>query len=73
VIAVEWRTAAQLEAGEFVQAAPGVIAPERVAELGELLAAPRSLQPGDIRVYKSVGIGLEDVALARYVWQRLQP
>ncbi len=65
LIAVEWRVAAQAEAGEFVLAAPGVIAPQRVVELGELLVAPRPRAPGDIVVYKSVGIGLEDVALAR--------
>lgn len=41
------------------------------AELGELLAAPRPRGPQDIAVYKSVGIGLEDVALARVVARRL--
>lgn len=65
VIAVEWRHAAEAEAGEFAMAAPGVIAPGRVAELGELIAAPPALPDDAVRVYKSVGIGLEDVALAR--------
>lgn len=71
LLAVEWRPAAELESGEFAQAAPGVIRPERVAELGELLAAPRPRVADDIVVYKSVGIGLEDVALARLVAHRL--
>jgi ornithine cyclodeaminase len=71
LVAVEWRTAAQAEAGEIVQAAPGVIAPEKLVELGELLVAPRARQPQDIAVYKSVGIGLEDVALARVIAHRL--
>lgn len=71
LIAVEWRAAAEGEAGEFKRAAPGVIAPERVAELGELLAAPRPRAADDIVVYKSVGIGLEDVAIAHWVYQRL--
>jgi ornithine cyclodeaminase/alanine dehydrogenase-like protein (mu-crystallin family) len=29
-------------------------------------------RPQDIVVYKSVGVGLEDVALARLVWERAQ-
>lgn len=70
-VVVEWHTAAQQEAGDLVMAAPGVIAPERVVELGEWLVAPRPRGPQDIVVYKSVGIGLEDVALARLVAHRL--
>ena len=71
LVVVEWRTAAELEAGDLVQAAPGVIAPERLVELGELIVSPRPRGPQDIVVYKSVGIGLEDVALARLVAHRL--
>ncbi|HEY0956862.1 MAG TPA: NAD(P)-binding domain-containing protein [Roseateles sp.] len=71
MVVVEWLTAAQQEAGDIVQAAPGVIAPERLVELGELIVKPRPRGPQDIVVYKSVGIGLEDVALARLVAHRL--
>jgi ornithine cyclodeaminase len=67
LIAVEWKPAAELEAGEFRRAAPGVIAPERVQELGALLLNPPALPADAIAVYKSVGIGLEDVALAAAV------
>lgn len=70
VVAVEWRTAAHAEAGELVRAAAGVIPPERLLELGELLLTPRARAASDITVYKSVGIGLEDVALARVVAHR---
>jgi ornithine cyclodeaminase len=70
-VVVEWRTAAEQEAGDIVQAAPGVIAPERLVELGELIVNPRPRGAQDIVVYKSVGIGLEDVALARLVAHRL--
>ncbi|MDP1165075.1 hypothetical protein, partial [Klebsiella pneumoniae] len=45
--------------------------PERLAELGSLIVEPRPRGPLDIVVYKSVGIGLEDVALARVVARRL--
>jgi len=66
LIAVEWRTAAELEAGDLVNSKP-----DRWAELGELIVTPRPRGPQDIVVYKSVGIGLEDVALARFVAHRL--
>lgn len=73
LIAVEWKPAATGEAGEFCRAAAGVIAPERVIELGTLLAeAPRRIAPEAIVIYKSVGIGLEDVAIAHQIYQALQ-
>lgn len=71
LVVVEWLAAAQQEAGDIVLAAPGVIAPGRLVELGELIVQPRARAPQDIVVYKSVGIGLEDVALARLVAHRL--
>jgi ornithine cyclodeaminase len=72
LIVVEWLPAAQAEAGEFVRAAPGTIDPVRVTELGKLLVKGTAYErrAGDIVVYKSVGIGLEDVALAHLVYQR---
>jgi ornithine cyclodeaminase len=72
LIVVEWLPAAQAEAGEFVRAAPGVIDAARVTELGKLLVKGASYdrRAGDIVIYKSVGIGLEDVALAHLVYQR---
>jgi ornithine cyclodeaminase len=70
-VVVEWRPAAAQEAGDILLAAPGVIAPQRLVELGELIVDPRPREPQDIVVYKSVGIGLEDVALARLVAHRL--
>ena len=64
--------AAESEAGEFVRAEPGTIDPARVTELGKLLVRGTvyDRRAGDIVVYKSVGIGLEDVALAHLVYQR---
>lgn len=72
LIVVEWLPAAEAEAGEFVRAAPGTIDRASVVELGKLLigAAHYQRRPADIVVYKSVGIGLEDVALANLVYQR---
>ncbi len=74
LIAVEWKPAALKEAGEFVRAAPGSVDPARIVELGALCQPEGgpALPEDAIRVYKSVGIGLEDVALAAAVWQSLQ-
>jgi ornithine cyclodeaminase len=74
LIAVEWLPAAKAEAGEFVRAGEGVIDPAKVAELGKLLAGTNvyARAANDIVVYKSVGIGLEDVALAQLVFGRFQ-
>ena len=71
LIVVEWKTAAEAEAGEFNRAAPGVISAERVFELGALLVNPKPRHPDDIVVYKSVGIGLEDVAIAHWIHTKL--
>jgi ornithine cyclodeaminase len=44
-----------------------------VVELGKLLVGGAHYRraASDIVVYKSVGVGLEDVALAELVWRRL--
>jgi ornithine cyclodeaminase len=72
-IVVEWLPAAQAECGEFVRAAAGVIDPARVIELGRLLVGGHGWQRRreDIVVFKSVGVGLADVALAKLVWDRV--
>ena len=73
LIVVEWLPAALAEAGEFARAGQGVIDPARVMELGKLLADRNAYErkPDDIVIYKSVGIGLEDVALAKLVLDRM--
>jgi ornithine cyclodeaminase len=72
-IVVEWLPAVQTDAGEFVRAAAGVIDPTRVIELGRLLVGGHGWQRRreDIVIFKSVGVGLEDVALAKLVWERV--
>lgn len=74
LIAVEWRTQTLREAGDLVLAAPGLIDPARVVELGDLVTGvvPGRQNDQDITLYKSVGVGLEDVALAGLAWQTLQ-
>jgi ornithine cyclodeaminase len=72
-IAVEWRTQSLREAGELVQAAPGVVRPDKIVELGELVAgqAPGRMSDEEITLYKSVGVGLEDIAVAGLAWRRI--
>ena len=74
LIAVEWRVQTLREAGDLVLAAPGLIDPARLVELGDLVTgtAPGRQNDQDITMYKSVGVGLEDVALAGLAWQSLQ-
>ncbi len=72
-IAVEWRTQSLKEAGDLVLAAPGVVDPAKVVELGELVAgtAPGRTSDDEITLYKSVGVGLEDIAIAGLAWRRI--
>ena len=72
-IAVEEREQALRETGDFVLATPGSFDPARVRELGQLLNidSPYQRQEQDITLYKSVGIGLEDIALAALLWKKL--
>jgi ornithine cyclodeaminase len=50
------------------------VSPEKLVELGALVtgAAPGRQNDDEITLYKSVGVGLEDVALAGLAWQRVQ-
>lgn len=71
-IVVEWKPQARREAGDLVLAGDAVDW-ERVEELGAVVADPNAWR-GDheqIIVYKSVGVGIEDVALANLVACRL--
>jgi ornithine cyclodeaminase len=73
-IAVEWLPQTLREAGDLVLARPGLVSPEKLVELGALVtgAAPGRQNDDEITLYKSVGVGLEDVALAGLAWQRVQ-
>ncbi len=70
---VEWRAQAVREAGDIVLADPAALPPEKIIELAEIVsgsARPRR-SDDDIIIYKSVGVGLEDIALAGFAWQRI--
>jgi ornithine cyclodeaminase/alanine dehydrogenase-like protein (mu-crystallin family) len=64
-IVVESREAAMRESGDILKSGASVY-----AELGELLSGSIAM-PSDRRiVYKALGIGAEDVAAARLVWEK---
>jgi ornithine cyclodeaminase len=74
LVAVEWRPQSLREAGDLVLAAPDTGLADKTVELGALVSgrvAGRT-HADQIMVYKSVGVGLQDVALAGLAWRRLQ-
>lgn len=71
---VEWKPQSTREAGDIVMAGQGVLPESKLVELADVVlerAQPRR-SDDDIVIYKSVGVGLEDVALAGLAWQRVQ-
>jgi ornithine cyclodeaminase len=73
-IVVEMREQAREEAGDLLLAAPGVVQWDETVELGDVLEgkAPGRVRDDDIVLYKAVGIGLQDVALAGLAWRAYQ-
>ncbi len=70
---VDSRAAAEVEAGDLLLArAEGLIGPAHVAaELGEVAGgAPGRRSPGEITLFKSLGLAVEDVAAARLAVER---
>lgn len=65
-IVVEWKQQALQEAGDLVLAAPELHVQNKLVELGELLNGRNMINPkgSEISLYKAVGVGLEDIALA---------
>ena len=70
VVAVDLIDAALAEAGDLIQAIRvGLLQPERLVEIGTLLARPAA-PPGGRTVFKSVGVAAQDWALARLAVDR---
>lgn len=73
-IVVDFRTQALAEAGDLREALKtGVIAPEQVyAELGEIVSGQKRGRANDdeITTFKSVGIAVQDIATAAYVYEQ---
>ncbi|MCT9118164.1 ornithine cyclodeaminase family protein [Cupriavidus gilardii] len=73
-VVVEWKPQSTREAGDIVMAGQGALPESKLVELADVVlerAQPRR-SDDDIVIYKSVGVGLEDVALAGLAWQRVQ-
>lgn len=73
-IVVEWRQQAMIEAGDLILSRPGLFDWNKVEELSEVLKGcgqSNLPQPG-IVLYKAIGVGIEDVALAEFVYSRLK-
>ena len=73
IVAVEWRRQSLREAGDLVLADPAALPAEKIVELAELVtgAAPGRQGPDQITLYKSVGVGLEDIAVAGLAYRRI--
>ena len=72
-IAVEFRVQSLKEAGDLVMAAPGIVPAGKIVELGDLVAGktPGRSNPEEITLFKSVGVGLEDIAVAGLAWRTI--
>ena len=71
---VDRRESAFNEAGDYLIAAEeGAIGPEHIrAELGEILAGahPGRTSPGEVTLFKSLGLGIEDLAAAAHAYTK---
>lgn len=73
LLAVEWLAQTRQEAGDLVLADAGLQLERRCVELGDIVtgAHPGRQRPDQITLYKAVGVGLEDIALAGLAYGRL--
>lgn len=71
-VVVEWRPQSLREAGDLVLADKAVLPDSKIVELADvLLDKPVRRHADDIVIYKSVGVGLEDIALAGMAYRRI--
>lgn len=73
-VVVEWRAQSLREAGDLLLAAPEALPHDKIVELADVVtgapgAARKSVD--DIIIYKSVGVGLEDIALAGLAYRNI--
>ena len=73
LVAVDWAQQAWKEAGDLLLADRASLPAPKVVELADLVtgAVPGRQRDDEITVFKSVGIGLQDIALAGLAWKRL--
>jgi ornithine cyclodeaminase/alanine dehydrogenase-like protein (mu-crystallin family) len=72
VVTVDNKEQAKQESAELVRAVErGMISWEKVGEIGDVVAGknPGRLNPDSITLFKSLGVAMEDVALAARVYE----
>ncbi|MDF3840001.1 ornithine cyclodeaminase family protein [Cupriavidus basilensis] len=72
-LVVEWRPQSMREAGDIVLADPAALPAGKIVELAEVVTGSVQARgsDADILIYKSVGVGLEDVALAGFAYRQI--
>lgn len=72
-VVVEWQEQTLEEAGDILLADPAALRPEKIVELVDVIVTQKVARQSeqDIFVYKSVGIGLEDIAVAGLAYRLL--
>jgi ornithine cyclodeaminase len=72
-IVLDWTPQTMREAGDLMQAAPGLLAADKMADFADVVSgrAAGRTRADEITIYKAVGVGLQDIALAGLAWQRL--
>jgi ornithine cyclodeaminase len=71
-VIIESRAQTLAEAGDLLLAGPAVRSSLTIVELGSVLAGTESARnaPDEIVIFKSVGVGIEDVAVAGLVYRK---
>lgn len=72
-IVVEWKNQAKEEAGDLLLCEIGCFDWMDVVELSYIIGGTNTLRHSeeDIILYKAIGVGLEDVALAEFIYSRI--
>ena len=75
MMAVDWMPQTAVEAGDIVLADPAALPPSKLVELADLVTgrACGRREAAEVTIYKTVGVGLQDVAVAGLVWQLMSP
>lgn len=70
-VVIEWREQSLAEAGDLVLAGPGVLSDDKIIELADVLTDTGTARDSDndIFIYKAVGVGLQDIALAGHAYR----
>lgn len=75
LMAVDWKLQTTSEAGDIVLADPVALPESKIVELADLVTgqAQGRRTADEVTIYKAVGVGLQDVALAGLAWERSKP